>query len=346
MLKNLYKSFVIICAALVLNACGGGGGSDGNLDPSNKYPTANLGVTFEAYNNQYSGINESSIKVIDATPFNQRTIISVRLTNALTYPVFDGRAYPLGGYPQWSNSEYLTKPVTVENPDIIGERIGRISYFYIESTDVRFSKIVTPDWCGYYTKQNPLKPNESCVSYISIDWAQNYDLTESINLPIGYSFYALNPDFPETFDYGIGYSSHYKTDALCKLNPNTCLPILNAPIKLGRWYINEQGYDFAGNITGVLLAQDETDGDYLYFHSGEKIKVNYDVNGVAQLDFNSLITCTGDDCYLYDGKISYEVATDGTNVRGLNTTNYYYQNDFPSGKYLCKSYCIFCPHIF
>ena len=335
MLKNLYKSFVIICTILILNACGGGGGSDGNLNSTNKYPTANLGVTFEAWNNQYSGINESSIKVIDATPFNQRTIISVRLTNALNYPVFDGRTYPLGGRGNWMydynyTTQVLPADVTPYTVNLVESRIGLINYFSVESTDVRFTKIVTSDWCGYYTKRNPLQPNNSCVSYISIDWAQNYDKAESINLPIGYSFTALNPAFPSAQD-GVRYSSQYQTDALCKLNPNTCLPILYAPTKIGRWYVGEQGYDFAGNTTGVILANTETDGDYLYLNSGKKIKINYDVNGVAQLDFNTLTTCTGVDCYLYGGNISYGVATDGYNIKGLNTTNFYYRNDMPGG---------------
>lgn len=327
---------------LILASCGGGGssGSNGNINPSTKYPDAKLDVTFEAYNNQYSGVNESGINVIDATPFNQRTIIVERITNTLNYPVFNVGAGPMGGRGNymWDN-DYTTRPLngdeTPYNIDFIESRMGYIKYYGIGSNDVRFTKLVTPDWCGYtvtqtYDATKSLQPGQSCVAYISMDWAMNYDSTESIDLPFGYGFSAENPSFPDTAEYGIKYNSNWDCGASLSYK---CLPIVYAPIKLGRWYINEQGYDFAGNITGVLLAQDETDGDYLYFHSGEKIKVNYDVNGVAQLDFNSLITCTGDDCYLYDGKISYEVATDGTNVRGLNTTNYYYQNDFPSGIY-------------
>ena len=330
MVYSLIKNTIGIYILLSLTACGGGGGADGTLNPSNKYPVVNLDVTFEAYNNQYSGINESGVKVIDATPFNQRTIISVKLTNNLTYPIFDGRAYPLGGYPVWSNNEYLTKPVTVSNPDIIGERIGRISYFYVESTDVRFTKIVTPDWCGYYTKQNPLQSNHSCVSYISIDWTQNYDTTESINLPIGYSFTALNPAFPIAQD-GVRYSSQYQTDALCKLNPNTCLPILYAPTKIGRWYVGEQGYDFAGNnVNGGVIANTEPDGDYLYLNSNQKIKLIYDINNVAQLDFSLNFTnCPVPGCYI--SGLFYDTVRNVSNIKGLDTLDYYYENYTPNG---------------
>ena len=248
---RLYIRLYLLSILLNLTACGGGGSSGGTAK-STSIPAQPLSVTFEAYNNQYSGTNNAGAKIIDATPFNQRAIISVRLTNTLNYPIYGGNAYPLGGYPVWSNEEYLTKPVTVENPDIIGERIGRISYFSLGSKDVRFSKIVTSDWCGYYTRQNPLQPNQSCVSYISIDWAQNYDTTELIDLPIGYGFTALNPDFP-TWQDGISYSSFYPTDMNCKSQVNRCLPILKAPTKIGRWYVGEQGYDFAGNTTGVIL---------------------------------------------------------------------------------------------
>ena len=36
---------------------------------------------------------------------------------------------------------------------------------------------------------------------------------------------------------------------------------------------------------------------------------------------------------MYGGNISYGVATDGYNIKGLDTTNYYYQNDMPQGIY-------------
>ncbi len=342
MLRKLYINSTIIFMLLILNSCGGGGntGSNGNLTPSNKYPNAELNVAFEAYNNNYSGVNESGIKIIDATPFNQRTIIVVRITNTLNYPIFNVNAGPMGGRGiyMWDN-DYTTRPLsgdeTPYNINYAESHMGYIKYYGFANEDVRFTKIVTPDWCGYtitqtYVASKALQPGQSCVAYTSIDWAMNYDYTESIDLPIGYGFSSKNPDFPDTAQYGIKYNSNWDCEASM---PYKCLPIVYAPIKVGRWYVGESGYDFAGNVAGVVLANTETDGDYLFINSGKKIKVDYDANGVAKLDFNNLITCTGGNCYLYGGNISYGVATDGTNVRGLDTTNYYYQNNFPGGIY-------------
>ena len=340
MRKQLCTCVIIISLSIILTACGGGVGSNENFNPTNKYPAAKLNVTFEAYNKQYSGINESGIKIINATPFNQRTIIVARITNTLNYPIFNVGAFPIGGRGNrnW-DTDYTTRPLngneTPYNINYAESGMGYIQYNSLADSDVRLQKIVGSDWCGYtftqkYIQESALQPGQSCVIYNSIDWAMNYDNTEYIDLPFGYGFSAKNPDFPAKSEYGVRYDSNWPDQYICPPTATQCLPILYAPIKIGRWYVGEQGYNFPNISVGLVASNTEIDGDYLYLNSAQKIKVNYDINGVAQLDFNNNLTnCIGSYCYLYGGNISYGIAVDHT--KGLNTSNYYYKNYWPSG---------------
>lgn len=259
--------------AALLTACNGGGGST-DATPQPKAPSLPMGVSVKA---DYSAGTWESGDIIDARPFASTTRFVVTFTN-----------------PYDTSMLFAPSGIYASSPDFtdgVLESDGSVSYKGWAASASLSSAASEENNCYDYSsgtaKLKELAPRASCKATYYMNDIFNYSDTESLYINITYQYRSKAYAFVEK-----------KTPAI--------------PVKAGITYMNGLGYNFNNQNQGIeILANTESGQDYLYvtnfINSSQKVKVSYDQNGVAFLDYpNNVVTCTNPGCT--NGNVPLNVA--------------------------------------
>lgn len=270
-MKN--KIITISVFAVTLVACNGGGGST-DATPQPKAPSLPMGVSVKA---DYSAGTWESGDIIDARPFASTTRFVVTFTN-----------------PYDTSMLFAPSGIYASSPDFtdgVLESDGSVSYKGWAAGASLSSAASEENNCYDYSsgreKLKELAPHASCKATYYMKDVSNYSDTESLYINIHYQ-YTNN-----------SYSN------VMKIGPAI-------PVKAGITYMNGLGYNFNNQNQGIqMLANTESGQDYLYLtnytNASQKVKVSYDQNGVAFLDYpSSVVACTNTGCT--NGNVPLNVA--------------------------------------
>jgi hypothetical protein len=253
----LKQSIITTLVAGLLTACGSGGGASA---PSPTSAPNNKAQALGVHvTSSYSAGTSSIGDVVDARPFASTTKFTITFTNPYSYSITS--VIPSGGN---STSPDFSWKIGNGESGLMGYTIGA-SY--------------SSGSCSQVSESKPLLAGQSCNAVYYVGLSINFSNNESlvINLPYEYR----DPVHGRVMAYGKGYT----------------LPAIALPVVTGIIYTKGQGYDFNGNQVSALLMTTESGQDYMYLNSGQKLKLAYDSNGKATLDFtNNVVPCTNTGC--------------------------------------------------